>query len=198
MSSVKSSNYTADNLLTAGLLQGGLQKRKAEEQLFTNYAYFVQEGIRKYSLIEEDAFDAYADTVLSAIERITDGSFESRSSLKTYLYQIFHNKCVDILRKKTTNKYSVHRTLSIKDSLFNISDAARSVIQRLVDKSDWAALRQKLDELGENCRKALLLWADGHSDQEIAASIDYKTAAVAKTSRIRCLEKLRQLYKARQ
>jgi RNA polymerase sigma-70 factor (ECF subfamily) len=91
----------------------------------------------------------------------------------------------------------VHKTLSIKDSLFNISDAARSVIQRLVDKSDWEVLRQKLDGLGENCRKALLLWAEGYSDQEIAESIDYKTAAVAKTSRIRCLEKLRQLYKAR-
>ncbi|HWK05140.1 MAG TPA: sigma-70 family RNA polymerase sigma factor [Puia sp.] len=185
-----------DRTLTAGLLQGGIHKRRAEEQLFTSYAYFIKEGIKKYSLQEEDAFDAYSDSVLSAIEKITNGSFESRSSLKTYLYQIFHNKCVDLLRKKTTNKYSVHKTLSIKESLFDISDAARSVIQRLVDKSDWAALRQKLDVLGDNCRKALLLWADGHSDQEIATFIDYKTAAVAKTSRIRCLEKLRQLYKA--
>jgi len=197
MNSIKSLLHPADRKLTAGLLQGGIHKRKAEEQLFTNYAYFIQEGIRKYALEEEEAFDAYSDTVLSAIERITNGSFESRSSLKTYLYQIFHNKCVDLLRKKATNKNSVHRTLSIKDSLFSISDTARSVIQRVVDKSDWAALRQKLDELGDNCRKALLLWADGYSDQEIAASIEYKTAAVAKTSRIRCLEKLRQLYKAR-
>jgi RNA polymerase sigma factor (sigma-70 family) len=197
MSSVKIAGQPADKELIARLLQGGISKRKAEDQLFTGYAYFIQEGIRKYSLQEEDAFDAYSDTVLSAIEKVTNGSFESRSSLKTYLYQIFHNKCVDFLRKKTTNKYSVHRTLSIKDSLLNISDAARSVIQRLVDKSDWAALRQKLDELSENCRKALLLWADGHSDQEIAESIEYKTAAVAKTSRIRCLEKLRQLYKSR-
>ena len=196
MNSVKTLLHTADRRLTAGLLLGGLDKRRAEEQLFTSYAYFIKEGIKKYSLQEEDAFDAYSDTVLSAIERITDGSFESRSSLKTYLYQIFHNKCVDLLRKKTTNKYSVHKTLSIAESLFDISDAARSVIQRLVDKSDWAALRQKLDALGDNCRKSLLLWADGHSDQEIATFIEYKTAAVAKTSRIRCLEKLRQLYKA--
>ena len=196
MNSVKIVLHTVDRKLTAGLLQGGIHKRRAEEELFTRYAYFIKEGIKKYSLQEEEAFDAYSDTVLSAIEKITNGSFQSRSSLKTYLYQIFHNKCVDLLRKKTTNKYSVHKTLSIKESLFDISDAARSVIQRLVDKSDWAALRQKLDVLGDNCRKALLLWADGHSDQEIATFIDYKTAAVAKTSRIRCLEKLRQLYKA--
>jgi len=195
MNSVKILLHTADRKLTAELLQGGIHRRRAEEQLFTGYAYFIKEGVKKYSLQEEDAFDAYSDSVLSAIERIVNGTFESRSSLKTYLYQIFHNKCVDLLRKKTTNKYSVHKTLSIAESLLDISDAARSVIQRLVDKSDWAALRQKLDALGENCRKALLLWADGHSDQEIAASIDYKTAAVAKTSRIRCLEKLRQLYK---
>ena len=196
MNSVKTLLHTADRKLTAGLLQGGIDRRRAEEQLFTSYVYFIKEGIKKYSLQEDEAFDAYSDSILSAIEKITNGSFESRSSLKTYLYQIFHNKCVDLLRKKTTNKYSVHKTLSIKESFFDISDAARSVIQRLVDKSDWAALRQKLDELGDNCRRALLLWADGHSDQEIATMIDYKTAAVAKTSRIRCLEKLRQLYKA--
>src|ERR1700761_4428443 len=197
MTNLKSILPGADREIIDGIVRGGTHKRKAEEQLFSNYVYFIQEGLKKYALSADDSFNAYADTLLSAIETITNGSFQSRSSLKTYLYQIFHHKCVDVLRKKTTNKYSVHRTQSIVDSLLNISDAARSVLQRLVDRSDWVALRAKLDELGENCRKSLLLWADGHTDQEIAAFIQYKTAAVAKTSRIRCLEKLKQLYKVR-
>jgi RNA polymerase sigma-70 factor (ECF subfamily) len=149
----------------------------------------------KYVLSEDDAFTAYSDTVLSAIEKITNGTFEGRSSLKTYLYQIFHNRCVDLLRKKTTNKSSVHRTETVTDLLTHISDSARSVVQRLIDKADWALLKEKLQELGENCRQILLLWADNCSDKEIAATLEYKTADVVKTTRLRCLEKLRRVYK---
>jgi len=38
-------------------------------------------------------------------------------------------------------------------------------------------------------------WAEGFSDKEIAVSLNYKNADVAKTSRLRCLEKLKKLYK---
>jgi RNA polymerase sigma-70 factor (ECF subfamily) len=55
-----------------------------------------------------------------------------------------------------------------------------------------------LNELGENCRQLLMNWAEGLSDKQIAASMTYKSADVVKTSRLRCLEKLRQSYKFNQ
>ncbi len=177
------------------LQQKGMDRRRGEEQLFSVYSYFIREGMRKYAMTEEDAFDAYSDTVLSAIGKISDGSFEGRSSMKTYIYQIFHNKCVDLLRKKTTHKSSVHRTVSITDMLFHISDTAKSVVQKLIDRNDWDLLKQRLNELGDTCKQLLLLSADGNSDKEIAASLGYKTADVVKTSRLRCLERLRNLYR---
>jgi RNA polymerase sigma-70 factor (ECF subfamily) len=64
-----------------------------------------------------------------------------------------------------------------------------------MEKNDWDLLHDKLNEIGENCRKLLLSWADGYPDKEIAALLEYKTADVVKTSRLRCLEKLRQSYK---
>jgi RNA polymerase sigma-70 factor (ECF subfamily) len=111
------------------------------------------------------------------------------------MYQIYHNKCVDVIRKATTNKSSVHRTLSVDETLFQLSDPAKTVIQQLADKTDWDMLKQRLSEIGENCRQMLLHWADGNTDKQIAESMGYKTADVVKTSRLRCLEKLRQLYK---
>lgn len=185
-----------DRDLIEQLRQPGFDKRKSEEQLFNRYSYFIREGITKHALTEDDAFDAYSDTILSALEKISNGTFEGRSSLKTYLYQIFHNKCVDLLRKKATNKQSVHRTESITDRLFHISDTARSVVQHLIDKTDWAILKQKLEELEDKCRQLLMLWANSYSDKEIAATLEYKTADVVKTSRLRCLDKLRRLYKS--
>ncbi len=178
------------------LLKDGAQRRRGEEELFNSYAYFIAEGTRKYVISEDDAFDAYSDTILSAIPKIIDGSFEGRSSLKTWLYQIFHNKCVDLLRKKTTNKNSVHQTVSISDMFLQLSDNARSVVQQIIDKTDMDVLREKMKALGENCLQLLLNWADGYSDKEIAAQMKYKTADVVKTSRLRCMEKLRNSYKS--
>ena len=172
--------------------QPGSERKKGEERLFNRFAYLIKEGIYKYSLLQEEAFDLYSDTIISAIEKIADGSFQQRSSLKTWVFQIFHNKYVDLLRKKTTNKQSIHKTLSISDMLFQISDASKTIIQELAEKTDWEVLRQKLNQVGDNCRQMLLLWAEGYTDKDIAISMEYKTSDVVKTSRLRCLEKLRQ------
>ena len=184
-----------DRDLITNLLQDGIVRKKAEDQLFSQYAYFIEQGMQKYSFQEDEAFNVYADTIMAAITKITSHSFEERSSLKTWLYQIFHNKCVDLVRKKTTNKNSVHRALSVPDMLLHMADTAKSVIQEMMEKADKDLVMQKLKEIGENCRQMLLQWAEGFSDKEIAASMEYKTADVVKTSRLRCLEKLRQLYK---
>lgn len=178
-----------------GLLENGPRRSKAEDLLFKKFDYFIKEGGRKYSLTTDEAFDAYSDAVLSAIHKIIQNAFEGRSSLKTWLFQIFHNKCVDLLRKKTTNKNSVHHTIEISDRLQSMSDNSRNILQSIMDKSDQQLLLNRLREIGEQCRKLLLLWADGYPDKEIMQQLEYKSSDVVKTSRLRCLDKLKQLYK---
>lgn len=184
----------SDEELIQNLQGNNLLKRKAEDALFKQYNYFIREGIKKYALQEDEAFDAYSDTVLQAIDNIRKGHFENRSALKTYLYRIFINKCVDLLRKKTTNKSSVHQTASLSDMLILIADPAKTVVQQLIERTDMESLKNKLQELGENCRKLLMLFADGFSDREVSVLMEYKSADVVKTSRLRCLDKLRLLY----
>lgn len=184
----------SDEELIQNLQGNNLLKRKAEDALFKQYNYFIREGIKKYVLQEDEAFDAYSDTVLQAIDNIRKGHFENRSALKTYLYRIFINKCVDLLRKKTTNKNSVHQTASLSDMLILIADPAKTVVQQLIERTDMESLKNKLQELGENCRKLLMLFADGFSDREVSVLMEYKSADVVKTSRLRCVDKLRLLY----
>src|ERR1700754_536028 len=168
-------NTITDTERIDNLTRDGNNKRKAEDQLFNAFSYFVKEGIRKYSLPEEDALDVYSDTVISAIEKISSGLFEGRSSLKTYLFRIFHNKCVDRIRQLTTNKNRVNRTAASVDLLTQLSDSAKSVVQLLTDRSDFNLLKERLNDLGDNCRKMLALFADGYSDKEIAVALEYKT-----------------------
>jgi len=58
----------ADQELIENLRQEGITRRKSEEQLFTTYTYFIREGMNKYSISEDEAFDAYSDTILAGID----------------------------------------------------------------------------------------------------------------------------------
>jgi RNA polymerase sigma factor (sigma-70 family) len=185
----------ADRDIINNLLQGGVDRQRGEDLFFNQYAYFIEQAMHKYSFGEDEAFNIYSDTILSAVPKIIDGSFEGRASLKTWLFQIFHNKCVDLIRKNATNKSSVHRTVTFPDALVQVADSAKNVLQEMMERTDLALVKQKLNQLGENCQQLLWRWAEGDSDKEIAAALEYKTADVVKTSRLRCLEKLRQLYK---
>lgn len=187
-----------DNEIIENLTSQGINKRKAEDQLFTKYSYLIQIGINKYFISDEDSFDAYADTVLAAIQAVTNGCFEGRATFKTFFYEIYHNKCVDLLRKKGALKNSVHATVSITGMENYLSENSKSIIENLMNKSDFDKVKQKMNELCENCQRLLLLSADGYSDREIAGIMNFKTANVVKTSRLRCLKKLRQLINFRE
>ncbi|HLL95060.1 MAG TPA: sigma-70 family RNA polymerase sigma factor [Spirosoma sp.] len=189
------SRKPTDADLMAGIRSGGAQRRLCENKLYEKYSYFIAEGVRKHRLDEEDCASAYSDTLLTVFESITSGRFEGRSELKTYLYQIFTNKCVDAIRKKTTNRSSVHDAFSLDDSLMQLPDAARTVVQHLISQSDVEDLHRHLNELGDKCRTMIMLWGEGYSDDEIAQTMTYNSAAVAKTSRLRCLDKLRERYR---
>lgn len=171
----------------------GINKRKAEEKLFERFSYFIRLKENKNSLSREDLFDAYSDTVLAVINSIAYGSFQNRSSLKTFMYEIYQNKCIDRLRRKSTHKYTVHKTEALSEIQSCLSDSSLSVFEKLVYQSDLECIHQQMIFLSENCRNALLLSLNGYSDKEIAAIVKFKTADVAKTSRQRSIKKLRQL-----
>ncbi|MGM9511372.1 RNA polymerase sigma factor [Larkinella sp. GY13] len=184
-----------DSDLIAGLEAGSVQRRQCEDRLYQKYAYLIADGARKHRLGEDDCASAYSDTILTVIENILAGRFEGRAELKTYIYQIFTNKCIDLIRKKSTQRDRVHDAISLDDSLLQLPDSARSVVQQLIAQSDVERLRKLIGTLGEKCREMILAWGEGYSDDEIARQLNYNTAAVAKTSRLRCLERLRDLYK---
>lgn len=190
------SNTLSEAELIDGLRAGGTNRRLFENSLYDQYAYLVRDGARKHRLDEEETATAYADAILSVINQVVTGRFEGRSGLKTYLYQIFTNKCVDLIRKKTTNRESVHQQgVEIDGTLLQLPDDTRSVIQQLIAQHDAEQLRERMKGLGDRCRSMLLAWAEGFSDDDLAQQHQYNSAAVAKTSRLRCLDKLRALYR---
>lgn len=185
-----------DDAILQGIRAGNTQRRLYENKLYEKYHYLIKQARFKHKLSEDDAASAYSDAILTVIEHIVTGRFEGHSELKTYLYQIFSNKCVDAIRKITTNKSEVHHnTVGLEDALGWLPDESQSVVRKLIAESEVEHLRQRLRELGDKCREMILAWGEGFSDEEIAQTMGYNTAAVAKTSRLRCLEKLKEKYR---
>lgn len=181
--------------LIAELQEGGTARTRAERDIYGRYTYLIRLGERQYRLDPELSASVYSDTIISLINNIVSRRFQSRSSLKSYVHQIFMNKCVDEVRKRTTKKSAVNQYTREIDDLVNVlPDAARNAVQKMIDESDQKFLYGLVNELGEKCRQLLLLFEDGYEDKEIAARMNYNSTDVVKTSRLRCMEKLREKF----
>ena len=181
-----------DTQILYGLRSGYSDRIAQEKVLYLQYTYFIEEGCRKYNINYDDSFSVYSDAVLAVIHNIIAGNFDGRSSLKTYLFQIYSNKCIDLLRKSTTNKQQVNRSSASFDLLEQLPDNAKTIVERLIDDQKRKALKEQLEQIGQKCKEILLLFEDGLTDKEIAGQLLYNSAAVAKTTRMRCLEKLKE------
>ncbi len=184
-----------DDKILSGILGDSVLKRATENKLYEQFAYLIKDATFKHQLTEDDAASLYADAILVIIEHIQKKRFEGKSSLKTYLFQIFSNKCVDFIRKASTNKMSVYKTESIDDLLIGVPDETRSILQEMISENEVNVLKTKIKQIGEKCQEMMMSWSEGLSDEKIAAEMGYQSAGVVKTSRLRCLEKLRALYK---
>ncbi|MDN3549543.1 RNA polymerase sigma factor [Mucilaginibacter aquaedulcis] len=181
----------SENLILNGLRSGGLSRHLFEKDLYKAFFYLIREAAKKYGIETEEAASIYSDTIIAIIKNIISGKFEGRSSLKTYTYQIFSNKCVDLLRKKTTNKGKLENTMPYDSLVYELPDETRSVIQALIAKDERQQVMDRLQEIGDKCKELLLLFEEGYNDKEIAGHMKYQSANVVKTTRLRCLEKLK-------
>jgi len=184
-----------DQEIIVGLTERIGQRHLFEKELYSKYNYFINEGSRKYHLSFDDSFSAYSDAVLSVIHNIIHKNFGNRSSLKTYLYKVFSNKCIDVVRKRTTIKEKVNVSWSEPELLGHLPDSAKIVIEKLIDKQKITVLQQYLEVIGQKCKQILLLFQDGYTDKEVAEQLAYNSASVAKVTRLRCLEKIRERMK---
>lgn len=185
----------SDTDILTGILGDLVQRRATENKLYEQYAYLIKDATFKHQLSEDEAASLYSDTILVVIDHILQKRFEGKSSLKTYLFQIFSNKCVDFIRKISTNKMSVYKTESIDDFIGAVPDETKSILQKMVSENEVNILKVKIKQIGEKCQQMLMAWSEGLSDDKIALEMNYQSAGVVKTSRLRCLDKLKVLYK---
>ena len=189
---------TPDSIIIQGLKGSERERHKQEEVLYKAYEYLITEGCRKYHLTREDSSSAYDDAFLSVVDNIIHDHFDGHATLKTYFSKIFYNKCIDQGRKNATNKNEVHKAAQLPEMMINqLPDSAKTIIEAMMTQELKNEVLKHLQTIGDKCKEILLRYQAGATDKEIAEELSYNNAAVAKTTRLRCLEKLRAKMQSR-
>ena len=142
------------------------------------------------TLSHEECEEIYNDSFMALCDNISSGKLQTLTcSLQTYINQIGRNKSVSYLRKKGETEM----ILDYEIGQWNDPMDDEDIEQDLQDK----VYRLVKEMQNETCRKLLFGFYWHHYNMEMLAQlIGANSADVAKTTKNRCLTKLRNAAKA--
>ena len=183
------------NEIIADIKAGGTRQEKCLTYIYQNNFTLVYGMLKKHVIGREEVMDAYAETVILFREHVKNGVFKGTAKYSTYLYSILNNKCIDIIRNKSTNK-SRQREMEVgMDLLEEQVSENDNVIELLSLKVQRDRLDELMNTMAEKCREILMDWNDGYSMTEIAERNGLLNEHTARTKRYNCMQQLMELVK---
>lgn len=172
-------NTSKDNILL--YLENG-QEKKAIEILYKKVYPVISKYIRKNSGDEQQAEDAFHDTVLRLILKVRNKELDIKTDIKSYLFTAAKNAW--ITKAKRDQKIQLHDEMQRLENYASVEMNYDSVEKtKLMD--------EVLDTLGEACKSLLkLTFYMDYSLKEAADMLGLSSAGVAKTNQYRCKKKL--------
>lgn len=147
---------------------------------------FIRLLVFRYNLDMEDAKDIYQNSIIVVYENICAGKFESRSSIKTYLFAICKNKAL-AHKNSRANKMTVLNELDIA-----LEEGSENVEE---DELKLRAVRESIMQMGDKCKSILTnYYYYRQSMEQIAIVCGFKNAATATNEKYKCLMKLKSVF----
>jgi RNA polymerase sigma-70 factor (ECF subfamily) len=148
------------------------------EKLYNQYSVLVYNLALNYLQNVEDAEEITQDVFIQINNSLS--KFEEKSSLKTWIYRITINKCLDFIKHKNSQKrYFIFGRKSQNE--FEIANASNFEHPGILleNKEKAKVLFDIINELGENQKTAFLLSkVDGLSNPEIAEIMNLSISSV--------------------
>lgn len=184
--------FMTDEQLIESIRAGGAERERSINRLFDYYASWVLGGKKTYRLSLEEAKDAYSDAIISVSLHIQSGQFRGESSIKTYLWRIFQNRCKNKIRdrKRTPDHWL--------EEMPNLAEEHHSFLRELESREELEEIQGFMHQLGETCRK--ILWMrdyEGYGMDEIAQEVGFSSGKSVSSKRHKCLSALRSLIARR-
>jgi RNA polymerase sigma-70 factor (ECF subfamily) len=148
------------------------------EKLYNQYSILVYNLALNYLHNIEDAEEITQDVFIQINNSLS--KFQEKSSLKTWIYRITINKCLDFIKhKKSQKRFFIFGKKSQNEfEIENVSNFEHPGIL-LENKEKSKLLFEIINELGENQKTAFLLSkVDGLSNPEISEIMKLSVSSV--------------------
>lgn len=182
----------SDRMILEGIQAGGAKQELAIKRLYEQYFHLIYNGRKKYHQLNDDELlMAYNSSIISLRRHILNRTFREEASLWTYLNKIFFNKCIDIIRKVSSNKEDAYETLPEKE------DEQGNALTAMTDNEEFNQLVAQLAQLGEPCKQIIMdSEYHGYNSEEIAQRIGFSNARSVNSKKYSCLQRLRKLIES--
>jgi len=175
-----------DDALITAIQTGGAAREEALRQLYLRPG--LRETVIRHVLDHggafDDARDVFQDTLVLFDRNLREGRYEGRSALSTYFVAIAKWHWLTLRRQKgrygNLEEHHYEGTVESPEA-----DALRGEERTL--------LAEALTQIGERCKGLLRLYQLDYSMEEIANTMGYSGADVAKKEAYRCRMKLREI-----
>jgi RNA polymerase sigma-70 factor (ECF subfamily) len=174
-------NSDADANLVERYLAGDMT---AFDELMIRYERQIYRVCYRFVDNREDAMDLAQEVFIKAFEHL--GSFRRESSLKTWLYRIAMNHCINHVKKHAYEFVEVTETTG---------NVAASVHTQLEEREKRDQFRQMVKQLPPKQKAILELRINEQLSYEEIAKISGRSVSTIKASVFFALEKLRKLVK---
>ena len=181
-----------DEEIVAALSGEGTDKDGAIRHLYrANYQSLSQYVLSNNGNIQ-DAEDLFQEVVITFIKLVRAGKFRGESSIKTFLFALNRNLWLNELKKRGRAQKREMKYSAQAPSEVNTEEAA-------VYHQNIKVLMDLVDQLGETCKKILLLYYyENRSMKEILTTLDYDNEQVVRNKKYKCLKKMEQLVSSNQ
>ncbi len=131
--------------------------QSAFEQLMKKYIGYTRNLVYRMISNREDMEDLTQEAFIKAFNSLD--KFDSQFAFSTWLYKIATNNCIDYLRKKKLNTYSIDKDISSDDDnmQFEIPDSNYLPDRDIIDDERKVILEKAIEQLPARYKKVILL-----------------------------------------
>ena len=136
----------------------------------------------------QDAEDVFQEVVVAFIDLVQKGKFRSESTVKTFLFSLNRHVWLNELKRRG-------RALAREEKYERGQEKVELDTSHLIsDREGKAEVAKLVGELGETCRKILLLfYYENLSMKEILETMHYENEQVVRNKKYKCLKQLEQI-----
>ena len=169
-------------------LRGGKRMDETIKTIYRNHFNSLSWYVMNNSGSRQDAEDVFQEVVVTFIDLVQKDKFRGESTVKTFLYSLNRHVWLNELKRRgralaREEKYEKEQERTSPDSSHFIAD-----------REGKAEVMRLMGELGETCRKILLLYYyENLSMKEILDATEYENEQVVRNKKYKCLKQLEQM-----